>query len=211
MRLALLIGTCALLWSFESVWPLQRYRDSRLRRRLPNVALTVLVVLLNLALSFAVAAVAGTGELTLLNVFLGIAALDLATYTAHVVLHKSSFAWRFHRVHHSENEVDVTTAFRQHPGETLWRVAWQLPPVLLLGLPFVYVTWILHTVAIAAHRTRALLVVTAIGTGLNVGLNLFLIPRYSYNGAAVATVISEVVAMAALMYGLRTALRPDYS
>jgi sterol desaturase/sphingolipid hydroxylase (fatty acid hydroxylase superfamily)/protein-tyrosine-phosphatase len=136
MRLALLIGTCALLWSFESVWPLQRYRDSRLRRRLPNVALTVLVVLLNLVLSFAVAAVAGNGAMTLLNAFLGIAALDLATYTAHVLLHKSSFAWRFHRVHHSENEVDVTTAFRQHPGETLWRVAWQLPPVLLLGLPF---------------------------------------------------------------------------
>jgi O-antigen/teichoic acid export membrane protein len=80
--------------------------------------------------------------------------------------------------------------------------------VLLLGLPFVYVTWILHAVAIAADRSRALLIVTAIGTALNVILNLFLIPRYSYNGAAVATVISEVVAMSALLYGLRTALRP---
>ncbi|MEO8484694.1 MAG: flippase, partial [Acidobacteriota bacterium] len=62
--------------------------------------------------------------------------------------------------------------------------------LLLLGLPFVYVTWILHAVAIAADRTRALLVVTSIGTALNVGLNLVLIPRYSYNGAAIATVIS---------------------
>jgi O-antigen/teichoic acid export membrane protein len=83
--------------------------------------------------------------------------------------------------------------------------------LLLLGLPFVYVTWILHAVAIAADRTRALLVVTSIGTALNVGLNLFLIPRYSYNGAAVATVISEVVAMSALMYGLRSALRPAHA
>jgi sterol desaturase/sphingolipid hydroxylase (fatty acid hydroxylase superfamily) len=44
-------------------------------------------------------------------------------------------AWRFHRVHHSEEEVDVTTVFRQHPGESVWRVLWQLPAVLLLGLP----------------------------------------------------------------------------
>jgi O-antigen/teichoic acid export membrane protein len=83
--------------------------------------------------------------------------------------------------------------------------------VLLLGLPFVYVTWILHAVAIAADRPRALLVVTALGTVLNVGLNLYLIPRYSYNGAAVATVISEVLAMAALIYALRSALYPKFS
>lgn len=136
MRLILLVATCALLWSFESVWPLQRYRDSRLHRRWPNIALALFVVLLNLGLSFVVAAVSAKSELTLLKALAGIVALDLATYTAHVLLHKSAFAWRFHRVHHSESEVDVTTAFRQHPGETLWRVAWQLPPVLLLGLPF---------------------------------------------------------------------------
>jgi sterol desaturase/sphingolipid hydroxylase (fatty acid hydroxylase superfamily)/protein-tyrosine-phosphatase len=135
-RLVLLIGVCALLWTLETVWPLQHYRASRLRRSLPNAALTVLVVVLNLALSFVVAAVAGTGSMTWSRALLGIAALDLATYAAHVVMHKSAFAWRFHRVHHSETEVDVTTAFRQHPGETLWRVAWQLPPILILGLPF---------------------------------------------------------------------------
>ena len=132
MRLILLISVCALLWSLESIWPLRRYRDARLRRRLPNIALTVLVVLINVALSIVVAAVTGTRS----NAIVGIAALDLAAYAAHVALHKSAFAWRFHRVHHSEDEVDVTTAFRQHPGETLWRVAWQLPPIVLLGIPF---------------------------------------------------------------------------
>ncbi|HVR38057.1 MAG TPA: sterol desaturase family protein, partial [Thermoanaerobaculia bacterium] len=128
------ISVCALLWSLETIWPLQRYRGSRLRHALPNIALTAIVVLLNLALSFLVAAVSGKNS-GVLNAILGIAALDLAAYLAHVTMHKSGFAWRFHRVHHSENEVDVTTAFRQHPGETLWRVAWQLPPILLLGLP----------------------------------------------------------------------------
>ena len=49
--------------------------------------------------------------------------------------HYSSIGWRFHRVHHSDEAVDVTTAFRQHPGETVWRVLWQLPAIILLGLP----------------------------------------------------------------------------
>jgi len=135
-RLALLVGACALLWLLESVRPLQRYREWRLRRALPNLALTALVILLNLVLSTLVAAVSGAAAINVLNAIVGIAALDLATYAAHVVMHRSPFAWRFHRVHHSENEVDVTTAFRQHPGETLWRVAWQLPPIIVLGLPF---------------------------------------------------------------------------
>jgi O-antigen/teichoic acid export membrane protein len=73
---------------------------------------------------------------------------------------------------------------------------------LLAGLPFIYVIWVLHTVALSAHRTDVLLKVTAAGTVLNVGLNLLLIPGYSYTGAAIATVISEVVAMLLLLAAL---------
>jgi len=29
----------------------------------------------------------------------------------------------------------VTTAFRQHPGETVWRILWQLGAVVVFGLP----------------------------------------------------------------------------
>jgi sterol desaturase/sphingolipid hydroxylase (fatty acid hydroxylase superfamily) len=130
MRLVLLLITCALLWSLES-----RPDRSRARRALPNIALAALVIAVSLALSTGVAAVSGTRG-GIVNAVLGIAALDLAAYGAHVALHKSALAWRFHRVHHSEPEVDVTTALRQHPGETLWRVAWQLLPIVALGLPF---------------------------------------------------------------------------
>ena len=77
---------------------------------------------------------------------------------------------------------------------------------LLLGLPFIYVIWVLHSVAISADKTRVLLWVTLTGVLLNVGLNLWLIPRYSYNGAAAATVASELVTMLLLFYGLRSAL-----
>ena len=82
-------------------------------------------------------------------------ALDFSAYVAHVLLHKVPFAWRFHRVHHSDEAVDVTTAFRQHPGETLWRVLWQLPAILLLGLPLSTVAVYLALSAVNAQLEHA--------------------------------------------------------
>jgi sterol desaturase/sphingolipid hydroxylase (fatty acid hydroxylase superfamily) len=146
-RVALLIAGCTILWSLESLVPLYHVGTGRLRRALPNVGLTVLLLLTNLSLSFLVASVASfaishrIGVLFLLqlpawaNALIGVVALDLLAYVAHVLMHKAPFAWRFHRVHHSDEAVDVTTAFRQHPGETLWRVLWQLPAIVLFGLP----------------------------------------------------------------------------
>ena len=140
VRVLLLIAGCAVLWSLESVVPLYRFGDPRLRRALPNVGLTVLLLLTNLALSFAAAWTSAVSQRETqmpawLHAVIGIAALDLFAYVAHVLLHKMPFAWRFHRVHHSDEAVDVTTAFRQHPGETVWRVLWQLPAIVLFGLP----------------------------------------------------------------------------
>jgi len=166
-RVLLLIAGCAVLWSLESVIPLYRAGEGRLRRALPNVGLTALLLLTNLALSFAAAGVAGfagshrVGLLFLVqlpawaNVIAGIAALDLFTYVAHVLLHKSPFAWRFHRVHHSDEAVDVTTAFRQHPGETVWRVLWQLPAIVLFGLPLWIVALYLTVSATNAQLEHA--------------------------------------------------------
>ena len=143
VRLALLIVVCALLWTLESIAPRVRFRPDRRRRVLPNVGLTVLLVATNLALSVVTASAASFAEMHRLfelpswaQFLAGIVALDFFAYAAHVAMHKSMLGWRFHRVHHSDTEVDVTTAFRQHPGESLWRIAAQLPPILLLGIPF---------------------------------------------------------------------------
>jgi sterol desaturase/sphingolipid hydroxylase (fatty acid hydroxylase superfamily) len=146
-RLLALVGLCGLLWSLETIVPLYRYQNSRVRHALPNVALTLILVLTNLALSFSSAYLAGftvrhrLGLFPLINIslwtqaVLGVLALDLFAYFAHVLLHKSWLGWQFHRVHHSENAVDVTTAFRQHPGESIWRILWQLAAVLVFGIP----------------------------------------------------------------------------
>jgi O-antigen/teichoic acid export membrane protein len=78
--------------------------------------------------------------------------------------------------------------------------------LLVLGLPFIYVIWVLHAVAISAFQTRALVVVTAIGTAINVGLNAWLIPAYGYNGAAIATVLSEGLVLGLLLQRLWRAI-----
>jgi sterol desaturase/sphingolipid hydroxylase (fatty acid hydroxylase superfamily) len=59
--------------------------------------------------------------------------LDFAAYVAHVTMHKVPVFWRFHRVHHSDPAVDVTTALRQHPGETLIRYMFMALFALPLG------------------------------------------------------------------------------
>jgi sterol desaturase/sphingolipid hydroxylase (fatty acid hydroxylase superfamily) len=151
LRLVALIIGCAVLWSVESLLPLYRYENHRLRRALPNIGLTVLLVLTNAALSFATAGISNLvtsrkfGFLFLLTTptwltgLIGIVALDLFTYFAHVLMHKSWLGWQFHRVHHSDAEVNVTTAFRQHPGETVWRILWYVLAIATFGIPL----WVL--------------------------------------------------------------------
>jgi len=146
-RLYALILLCALLWTLESVVPLYRYGRGRLPHVFPNIVLALLLILTNVALSAGTARLAafadrhGMGLFRLLgfspimmSVF-GVAALDFFGYWAHRLLHQSWLGWQFHRVHHSEAAVDVTTAFRQHPGETVWRILWQLTAVVVFGLP----------------------------------------------------------------------------
>jgi sterol desaturase/sphingolipid hydroxylase (fatty acid hydroxylase superfamily) len=147
VRLMTLIIACGLLWSLESLIPLFQGRSNRLHRSIPNVALTILLIVTNMTLSFAsanVASFAVQNKIGLLiwanfgvwaTLGLGIAGLDLFAFLAHIILHKSWLGWQFHRVHHSEKEVDVTTAFRQHPGETVWRMLWQLTGIVVLGIP----------------------------------------------------------------------------
>src|SRR6266576_3631130 len=52
VRLLALVTLCGLLWSLESIVPLYRYQNSRVRHALPNIALTLILVVTNLGLSF---------------------------------------------------------------------------------------------------------------------------------------------------------------
>jgi sterol desaturase/sphingolipid hydroxylase (fatty acid hydroxylase superfamily) len=61
--------------------------------------------------------------------------LDFAVWLEHVVSHKFSILWRIHRMHHSDNGFDVTTALRFHPLEIVLSMFWKAGIVIVLGAP----------------------------------------------------------------------------
>jgi sterol desaturase/sphingolipid hydroxylase (fatty acid hydroxylase superfamily) len=59
---------------------------------------------------------------------------DAWMYTWHRLNHRIPFLWRFHRVHHSDPQMDVTTANRFHFGEIIISSFLRIPVIALLGM-----------------------------------------------------------------------------
>lgn len=64
-------------------------------------------------------------------VFLG---LDLVLYLWHGACHKFEFLWMFHRVHHSDLQMNVSTAFRTHVLEQLLTSVIKVVYIISLGV-----------------------------------------------------------------------------
>jgi len=60
-------------------------------------------------------------------------ALDVWNYWWHRANHRIEFLWRFHRMHHSDPAMDVTTATRFHLGEVAMATVLRAGLVVLLG------------------------------------------------------------------------------
>lgn len=60
--------------------------------------------------------------------------LDALSYALHRMQHLRPF-WRFHAVHHADEQVDLTTGLRHHPGEALVNAAVGGIVLTILGLP----------------------------------------------------------------------------
>ena len=59
--------------------------------------------------------------------------LDYSNYLWHILLHKLPIMWRFHLVHHTDLDMDITTAFRFHFGEMVGSVFFRGAAVVLIG------------------------------------------------------------------------------
>ncbi len=67
---------------------------------------------------------------------LGFLAMDWAYYWWHYANHLVPFFWRFHNVHHTDLDLDVSTAARFHFGEILLTVPFRVVVVAIFGVPF---------------------------------------------------------------------------
>lgn len=59
---------------------------------------------------------------------------DAWMYGWHRLNHRIPFLWRFHRTHHSDPQMDVTTANRFHLGEIFLSSILRVPVIVLLGM-----------------------------------------------------------------------------
>ena len=71
-------------------------------------------------------------------------------------------------------------------------VAWKVSCILIFAYVFNSLSALIGTVYSAAKKTRFLFVSTVVGAGLNVVINLILIPLLGMHGASIATLISYI-------------------
>lgn len=141
--LALFFG---FLFIMESKFQLRKRVQSRLSRILTNtgVALFAFAFLRLLFIPLVVWLAAknsnwqfGLNHILYIPYFiefaLGFLLLDYTNYLWHVLLHKVNFLWRFHAVHHSDLDLDITTAIRFHFGEMIGSVVFRGAAILLIG------------------------------------------------------------------------------
>lgn len=147
-RFAILMGGIVFFWIIEGVIPLQLSQYSKWRHASINLFFTLTTVVVNfgfagmmvLASDWSTARHSG-----LLNwvempgwlyFLVGFSLLDLiGAYLIHWLEHRIKWMWRFHLVHHSDRNIDTTSANRHHPGESVFRAVFTILAVLIIGAP----------------------------------------------------------------------------
>jgi sterol desaturase/sphingolipid hydroxylase (fatty acid hydroxylase superfamily) len=148
-RSAILVGGITFFWLIEGVMPLFRFKYDKWRHASINIFFTLTSIVINFVMAFilllsadwAVANNFGVlqwlPEMPLwLYMILGLLLLDLVgAYFVHWVEHRVTWMWKFHLIHHSDTNVDTTSANRHHPGESIFRFVFTTIGVLLIGTP----------------------------------------------------------------------------
>ena len=160
-RMAILVGGLLVFWIIERAIPLlpMRYKKSKLRHAGVNLVFTVIHLLIHTALAILIVKLSdwcrqsGFGIVYWLDtgilwtIVIGVLALDFSSWLVHVVMHKIPLLWRFHLIHHSDTNVDVTTGLRHHPGDSLLRGIFFLLLIFVSGAP-VYAVMIYQTLVV---------------------------------------------------------------
>jgi sterol desaturase/sphingolipid hydroxylase (fatty acid hydroxylase superfamily) len=136
-----------LLWALETWLPSQPARTGRTRHAARNLTLglanAAVLAVAGVPLLAYVAVRAEASSLGLLHLaslpppaaaVAAVLLLDGWMYVWHRANHRVPFLWRFHRVHHTDPALDVTSAVRFHTGEIALSAAARLAVVPLLGV-----------------------------------------------------------------------------
>ena len=152
-RAIILVGGISFFWILEGTVPLFAFRYKKWKHAFPNLFFTFTTIIINFLLAFLLLYTSDwvveneygfihffNGIPLIIEVFLAVLLLDfIGAFLAHYVEHKINPLWMIHLVHHSDHNVDTTTANRHHPLESLIRFSFTLFAILIVGAPIGYV------------------------------------------------------------------------
>lgn len=147
-RTLILVGGLTFFWLLESAVPLFRFSYQKWRHASLNLFFTLTTIVVNFVLAFLLVK---ASDWTVVNQFgllywlsldgwlfliSGVLFMDLiGAYFIHWLEHKVKWMWQFHIIHHSDKELDTTSANRHHPGESVFRLVFTILAVVLIGAP----------------------------------------------------------------------------
>ncbi|MFH1243621.1 MAG: sterol desaturase family protein [Pseudomonadota bacterium] len=130
----------------EILVPYRKSSVSKLKRWINNLALTLFnSILVRLIFSAAILGTATYTEThklgvlhmlqapTWLRIVFTVVFMDFVLYVWHLLNHEIPLLWRFHRVHHSDLNMDVSTATRFHFGELAISAVIKISLIFFLG------------------------------------------------------------------------------
>ena len=149
-RMAILVGGLLFFWILEGSIPLLklRFKKTRLRHAGANLGLTVIHLIIHTILAIVIVKISDwtganhfgiinwTGAGIVFTILLTIVIVDFfGGWFVHIIEHKVKFLWRFHVIHHADNNVDVTTGLRHHPVESVVRGIFFFIGIVVSGAP----------------------------------------------------------------------------
>jgi len=139
-------GVFVVMGILEALFPRKYRTQPRFLRWANNLTIvvlySVLVRILFPVTAITVAVFTMSKDWGLLNLFdlpvwlhiaLSIIVLDFAIYWQHVASHKIPIIWAFHKMHHADRDIDVSTGSRFHPVEIALSMIYKMLVILVLG------------------------------------------------------------------------------
>ncbi|MDA8803512.1 sterol desaturase family protein [Amylibacter sp.] len=149
LRLTFFLSILVILIMAEILLPKKKRIHNRKDRWITNGLITLIntasvnIIHIAIPLIAIVAAVdVSNGKMGLFNIInfpiwieiiLTVIILDFIIWGQHLLSHKIPFVWRFHRMHHTDRDLDVTTAVRFHPFEIIFSMFIKITSIYILG------------------------------------------------------------------------------
>lgn len=147
-RTIILVGGLTIFWLIESALPLFKFNYRKWEHAKVNIFFTVTTIVVNFSMAFILVKTSDyvtSHKIGLLHVLdlpiwafmiLGILLMDLiGAWFIHWLEHKVKWMWKFHLIHHTDQQIDTTSANRHHPGESVFRFVFTTLAVILIGAP----------------------------------------------------------------------------